>query len=150
AIASDDAWAVGYYLNQTSGATQTFTARWNGTGWNTVASPNPGGTASAADSTSLFSVTASSATDAWAVGSYISPSSFALVTLVFHWNGTSWARAVSPNPCGTTSSGDSNELLSVTASATNNAWSVGDCPSLSSGAPDTVVVHWNGTGWSKV
>jgi hypothetical protein len=54
-----------------------------------VASPNPGGTTSSNDFSYLSSVSADSATDAWAVGSYVNSST---ETLVFRWNGSSWSK----------------------------------------------------------
>jgi hypothetical protein len=86
ADSATDAWAVGSYINPTTGATETLALHWNGTKWSKVASPNP-------DNASLSSVSADSATDAWAVGGYINPTTFAEETLALHWNGTSWSRA---------------------------------------------------------
>lgn len=58
--------------------------------WSIVSSPNPPG-----DDT-LFAVTAISAHDAWAVGSF-NQQSPSPQTLTAHWNGTSWSLIPSPN-----------------------------------------------------
>jgi hypothetical protein len=134
-----DAWAVGYYQNPNTGAEETLVLHWNGARWSKVASPNPGGTAG----NSLSGVSADSATDAWAVGLYGNTTTGATETLVLHWNGTSWSKVASPNPGGTTSSSDVNYLSGVSADSATDAWAVGDYTG------GTLVVHWNGTNWSK-
>jgi hypothetical protein len=93
ADSATDAWAVGYYTNPTTGATETLALHWNGTKWSRVANPNPGGTTSAIHHSTLTGVSADSATDAWAVGHYFNPTTGAEETLALHWNGTSWSRA---------------------------------------------------------
>ncbi len=55
-------WAVGTRLNQRSFADQAFTEHWDGTAWKVVDTPSPGGNAA------LYSVSAISAHDIWAVG----------------------------------------------------------------------------------
>ena len=64
----------------------------------------------------LTSVSADSASDAWAVGSYISDTTGVRDTLILHWNGTAWSRVASPSP-GTRFS----VLNGVSAGGTNNA-----------------------------
>jgi hypothetical protein len=87
----------------------------------------------------LNGVTATSASDAWAVGDYWSgKTGTAPVTLILHWNGTRWSRVASPSPV----SGD--ELSGVSATSSANAWAVGG----SAGVP--LILHWNGTRWSQV
>jgi hypothetical protein len=39
----------------------------------------------------LTSVSADSASDAWAVGSYVSNTTGVRDTLILHWNGTAWS-----------------------------------------------------------
>src|SRR5262249_35232756 len=66
ATSASSAWAVGRYL--TGGTVfQTLIARWNGTAWKQVPSPNHGG---ATEDNDLFGVAATSASSAWAVGEY--------------------------------------------------------------------------------
>src|SRR5262249_61615833 len=60
-----DPWAVGAYPAGSVG--KTLTARWNGTAWKQTASPSPGTSAS-----SLRGVTATSASNVWAVGDFSS------------------------------------------------------------------------------
>jgi hypothetical protein len=143
-----DAWAVGYYINPTTGAEETLVLHWNGTGWSKVASPNPAGTSSG-DDNALNGVSAASSSDAWAVGFYKNPTTHAFETLVLHWNGTNWGKVVSPNPGGT-SPGDLNDPIGVSTFSATSAWAVGDHQSPTTGATETLLLHWNGTNWSTV
>jgi hypothetical protein len=66
ATSARNVWAVGFYFNGT--ASQTLIERWNGTSWQRVVSPDPGGSAK---SNVLVGVDATSAGNAWAVGDYV-------------------------------------------------------------------------------
>ena len=84
----------------------------------------------------LAAVAATSATNAWAVGStgsLLSPK-----PLIAHWNGSRWKQTPSPSrPRG--------ELSAVAATSARNAWAVGD---TSSG--QSLILHWNGKTWKRV
>jgi hypothetical protein len=150
AHSATDAWAVGSFGNPITGATQTLVLHSNGTSWSTVSSPNPGGTTSSNDFSDLNAVSADSATDAWAVGYYGSNGlTGGSKTLVLRWNGTSWNTVASPNPGGTSTNVD-NILESVVAISATDAWAVGVYVNATTGADETLVLHWNGTKWSKV
>lgn len=92
----------------------------------------------------LYSVAALSTNDAWAVGTYGNANGPAL-TLIEHWNGSTWSVASSPNPAG---SGNS-QLLGVTALSPTNAWAVGSY-FVTDGARRTLIERWNGKAWSIV
>src|SRR5262249_47180286 len=117
---------------------------WNGTAWSQVASPNPG----SGGFDPLTGVSADSATDAWAAGLYCTTSSCGIrKTLFLHWNGTAWSKAASPNPAsGTYFPG------SVSADSPADAWAAGDycIPTSACNTRKTLILHWNGTAWSKV
>ena len=138
AVSPTNAWAVG--IHYTSTGQGTLILRWDGATWSRVAGPNPG------SGSTLTSVGADSATDAWATGSY--PSAQKQATLALRWNGTAWSKAATPSPGGTI-----NELDAVTALSATNAWAAGDycLSSACRGYPprDTLILHWNGTAWSK-
>jgi hypothetical protein len=108
-----------------------------------VPSPNPGGN----DETDIFGIRAVSATDIWAVGTYLTTDS-PYRTLILHWDGTSWTKVPSPSPAGT-GSGDVNQLFAVTASSATSAWAVGDYGARGS-VTKTLALHWNGTSWRRV
>ena len=83
----------------------------------------------------LHGVSATSATDAWAVGVGRGG------TLILHWNGTAWSRMASPSPDRRL------QLVAVTATSAANAWAVG-FNTTPTGQPRTLIMHWNGTRWS--
>jgi hypothetical protein len=95
------------------------------------------------DFNQLSAVTANSATDAWAVGTFRGPSSSAFKTLIEHFDGTSWRAVQSPN-VGTSN----NELNGVAADSSTDAWAVGF--EFAGSADRTLVERWNGTKWSVV
>src|SRR5262249_26684318 len=79
ATSASDAWAVGYYFI-TTGVTHTLIEHWNGTAWRRVKSPDPSSTKNV-----LTGVAASSATNAWAVGSYKSGTVWRTLALHCWW-----------------------------------------------------------------
>src|SRR5215471_4826980 len=112
ATSASNAWAVG---EVTAGTTeQTLVLHWDGRMWARVASPDPGGQA---HDNRLDAVAVTSATSAWAVGTY--ETSAGPSNIVLHWNGRTWAHVNSPNP------GTENGLFGVAATSASNAWAVG-------------------------
>ena len=140
--------AVGYGDKKEPGSTfaeaKTLVERWNGTAWSKVASANPNSTF-----TSLSGVSADSPTDAWAAGSYQISTPGTTGTFTEHWNGTAWSKAATPSP-----SPSSNYLFGVSANSGTDVWAVGRyCASGCGGtseADKTLLLHWNGSRWSKV
>jgi hypothetical protein len=106
---------------------------WNGTKWRVQASPGQD------DRTQLEGVSATSATDAWAVGEVFNGSVDR--TLILHWNGTAWKVAKSPNV-----GPDYNDLYDVDASSTSNAYAVGE--TYKNGIQRLLILHWNGSKWA--
>jgi hypothetical protein len=126
ATSADNAWAVG---GTNSG--QSLILHWNGISWKQAPSAGAAG--------SLAGVSASSATNAWAVGS----GSGSGKTLILHWNGIIWKQVPSPSPQGNLS------LTSVAVISGRNAWAVGDV--FTSTSPATsLILHWNGATWQEV
>ena len=82
----------------------------------------------------LADVVATSAANAWAVGST------GITPLILHWNGTAWKRAPLPAAVG------SGFVTGVAATSATNAWAV-MTPSAQ-GTPR--IVHWNGRRWGDV
>lgn len=131
----DDVWAVGTYVNS-NGDVLTLTEHWNGTQWSVVSSPNSGGF------DWLQSVSALSSTDIWAAG-FIGAGSNAY-TLIEHWDGTSWSVIPSPSP------DNYAELAGIAANSSNDAWAVGYHINQQPYKYETLVEHWDGTGWQVV
>jgi hypothetical protein len=149
ATSANDVWAVGY-STPSLGALQTLIEHWNGAGWSVVQAPPPPGNGN----NLLIAVAAVSPSDAWAVGAYNQTATAAAVSLVEHWNGTSWSIVASPpNVPGTT--GD-NFLASVAEVAANDVWAAGygDTTQFSATNPNppskTLAEHWDGATWSVV
>jgi hypothetical protein len=140
AISANDAWAVGTVTDGTS--FKTLTLHWDGTSWTQVASPSPGGQFN----TFLTGVAATSGHDVWAVGDYISSQdpSVTTLSLILHWDGTSWKQvdSPSPGPVGLT------QLTSVAATSPTDAWAVGFFPDGTSDR--NLILHWDGTIWTQV
>ena len=107
--------------------------------WTVVDSPN----VSALTGTQLTSVAAVSANDIWAVGYFLSGSTFQ--TFIIRWNGTAWDIVPSPNV------GTSTNLLSkVVAVSANDVWAVGYYFEYDQGRQITLIMHWDGTQWNIV
>ncbi len=135
-VSAREAWAVGF--DTLRGASQTLILHWNGSAWKQVRSPNPGGPG---HDNSLLGARATSASNAWAVGSYVSGT--AQRTLVLHWNGSAWKQVKTPNPSAT-----NNSLAGIAATSPTSAWAVGSY--VSGSARRTLVLHWNGSVWEQV
>ncbi len=147
ATSANDVWAVGRYNDTADGSDRSVIMHWDGRDWNRLTAPVPD--SSIADE--LWSVSATSATDAWAVGSWTDndPNNSFDHPLIEHWDGTSWSvvRGV-PDP----GAGFANStLFGVYATAPDDVWAVGQEDSVL-GPIFTLglVVHWNGTSWTTV
>lgn len=105
--------------------------------WDIVPSPNPVGP----QTNYLYSVACPSSRDCWAVG--LSNSSTGWVSLIEHWDGSSWS-VVTP-PAGS----DSTQLFGITCLSASDCWAVGDY-STTGNVYQTLIEHWNGTLWSIV
>ena len=140
-ISSTDAWASGYYTNKSSLVEHMLMEHWDGFSWQVVTVPSPGQLYN-----ELEGLTAISANDVWAVGSYDKTETSPLLTLSEHWDGTQWSIVNSVTKANT----DAN-LVSVSAIAANDIWAVGLNSKLGgSGDAKTLTEHWNGTTWSIV
>jgi IPT/TIG domain len=112
--------------------------------WNVVPSQNAGTN----QNNELNSVSAISSTDAYAVGDVdIGATSVLRRAVTEHWDGTQWILTTNqPTAVGT---GDNN-LLSVTAVATNNVWAVGysKADNNSGTLRNVLIEHYDGTNWT--
>jgi hypothetical protein len=139
-VSDSDAWAVGYHSGNafTNVGAKALIGNWNGTAWSQVATPaTPGNTAL------LYAVSASSATDAWAVGrTQVNKSSFE--GLALHWNGTAWSVSAgfpaALSPIGGASAAGVADI------SPSDAYAIGNSAATAVGS----LVQWNGTAWSPV
>ena len=140
------AWAVGSENAELSGVgAKALIDHWNGAAWSQGATPaTPGNTAS------LAAVSASSTTDAWAVGrTQVNWEDFE--PLALHWNGTAWSVSSS---AATALAGSSNvnaffPFNSIQVNSPTDVWAVGD-QGVTDSSSSTLIEHWGGKAWSIV
>jgi hypothetical protein len=148
---ANDVWAVGDSTTTTASSQGNVSNQiplllhWDGSAWSIAqGAALPAPSAGNSEFSSLSSVAALAANNAWAVGG-----GYALPTLIEHWNGSAWSLVhgaqLGPNQGG-------GALAAVSADAPNDVWAVGGgAPSASGGCGIGIgafVEHWNGTGWS--
>jgi len=135
-VAPDDVWAVGSSTVETNhGHFVTLTARWDGTAWTVVKSPNRG-----SHDNELYAVAAVASDDVWAVGiSWYR-------ALVEHWDGNRWHVVPVPR------AGRYEQLIDVAVAGPRDVWAVGATIDSTEGdAPARPLVeHWDGVEWSSV
>ena len=107
--------------------------------WSLVPSPSPGGSAP-----QLLAVSTESASDAWGVGVTFSTSTRSYKTVTEHWNGNAWAVTASPSPML------NQQLNGVAAISPSDAWAVGFMNNSQWASNRTLIVHWDGTSWTRV
>jgi hypothetical protein len=137
ALPTGEAWAVGYFADQHF-AVHGLVEHEVGGSWSIVPAQRPG-----ALRDDLFSVSAISRDDVWAVGVQ-EDASGTLHSLAEHWNGHAWSVVPTLDP------GAGGDLLyAVHAAAPNSVFAVGQ--SSGSAFPSHALVeHWDGARWSVV
>lgn len=115
AASPNDVWAVGYtYANGMD--YRSLVEHWDGQAWNIVPSP----TIEESSTSTLWSVTAVSPSDVWAVGSYTPQGSSVSRMHILHWDGTSLQAVPGLNPAG-----GSADLSAVTHIGSGELWAAG-------------------------
>jgi WD40 repeat protein/thiol-disulfide isomerase/thioredoxin len=153
ALSREDIWAVGrhgidydpYHPDKPS-RSETLILHTDGQKWFQVTSPSP-----APFFNELYSVSASSSDDVWAVGVQSDTivrgggGGLAPHPLALHWDGKTW----SVTPVGNSPSPDdtSNVPLGVAATSGNEVYAVGGI--LGEGGSDSIARHWDGTKWTQ-
>jgi hypothetical protein len=144
AVSANDVWAVGNSTKSSDANNfdQTLAEHWNGTSWTKVPTVNPG-----PRNNDLFSVSAVSSNDVWAVGAYQSDSINQTAAIAEHWNGVSWTQF----PTYKLPPGSNGSLFfGVTAISSNDVWAVGGYWTLSNYSFLTLIEHYNGTKWDWI
>jgi len=107
-------------------------------GWSVVPSPSIGNL-----DNNLAAVSAGSATDAWAVGSYYASNNpTVLQAMGEHFDGTTWTEFPLPNV-----GPNENSLLGISELSSGHAWAVGYDVNAEF-AQQTLVERYNGSSWS--
>ena len=140
-VSANNVWAVGSYTYPINGGSLALVEHWDGKVWSVVSTP----AVSSSNNVLLLSVSALSAHDVWAVGSY-NTSGYSSNTLVEHWDGSQWS--IMSGPTFKTST----TLSGVTTLSKNNVWAVGNSFDASNpnGVSTTLIEHWNGKAWNVV
>jgi hypothetical protein len=110
----------------------TLAERWDGTRWTIQPTPNP-----SQGGSFLTSVACPSASSCTAAGGSNAG------TLAERWDGTNWTIQPTPSPAGAQFA-----FLNTVACASASACTAAGGYNNSSGTPQTLAVHWNGTQWS--
>jgi hypothetical protein len=142
AVSPDDVWAVGATTNQNPGAANTLIEHWDGTSWSVVSSPDipsPSGTPSDA----LFSISAASANEAWAVGAAGGFGNGGAKPIILRWDGATWSSTRVPPVPG------SAGLYSVTGSIDHGLFAAGTTVRGSIPPTHPLILRWSGTGWVR-
>ena len=137
ALSPSNVWAVGEQagIRNQAPVTVPLIEHWNGTRWSIVPVPH-------AAVGALESVSATSASDVWAVGA---GQQTGQSTVALHFGGSSWKLVTVPTPPGT-----SGALSSVKALSPADAWAVGESFPTAGGTGKILTDHWNGTSWQVV
>jgi hypothetical protein len=146
AVSSRHAWAVGDALDK-YGEQVGAILTWNGRAWRqTPVAALQSGPAAPPGPSPLTAVAATSASNAWAVGSGPGPT-----PLILHWNGHRWTPAQLPALPPSCDS-DLCSLTGVAATSSSNAWAVGVnvSPSQVESTSTPLILHWNGRAWKNV
>jgi len=140
---ASDLWAVGEAVAPNT-PIKTLVEHFDGTKWSLIPSPNP--LTGASDFNILTAVTATSPSDATAVGFVLDSAAIAEFTLVEHWDGRKWTVIPSANASNTV-----NKLLGVSALSPTDIYAAGffiDNASLDQ--EKSLVEHFDGASWSVI
>jgi hypothetical protein len=108
---------------------------WDGSGWTPTPLPSDPGLAGL----QLFNVTATSASNAWAVGLTTAPS---FAPVILHWDGSSWTRDHLADGV--------YYPTAVSAVSATDAWAVGASINDDGTLAVPVTLHWDGTSWTAI
>jgi hypothetical protein len=133
-LSRTNVWAVGYRTN--AAERQPLILHWDGSDWTRFTIPNPPDQRGGA---TLTAVSASSASNAWAVGFYYDGTAQRPFDL--HWDGLEWTPENGPT------SVEDIVLKGVVATADASAWSVGY---TGSNLYSSLVAQWDSSGWQAV
>ena len=131
-----NAWAVGTHYLANGSVDRLQIEHWNGAAWSEFPAPFPAG------GFSLDAVDGASASDVWAVGTYVDAGNIRILTM--HFNGTAWSFVPAPVPVLSSSN---IYIGGVADISTTDAWVTG---TSSIGGYSIFAMHWNGTTWTIV
>jgi hypothetical protein len=150
--AAADCWAVGATVDPVSGnAVGSLAFYWDGSTWMQATLP-----ASGQSNEQVSSVSCTSTSDCWAVGT-ASPNSIwsdLIPNLLYksegaepwllHWNGSTWSGSIAPDPQSPTGA----SLSGVTCVTSSECWAVGSTMDVNGHFSQPLVEGWDGASWS--
>jgi hypothetical protein len=141
AIAANDVWAVGYYKDAYDAPGRAMIMHWDGKAWGIV--PFAG---SDAPGKILYSVSALSRSEVWAVGTTFSGTypeeTDSSNPLMLHWDGNTWREAPAQG-VGT------GTLSAVAVRGSEDVWAAGSRGSFTDGSSHALAMHWDGSHWQE-
>jgi hypothetical protein len=131
-ISASDVWAVGNAIGDYG---RTLTMHWDGAQWNRVTGPPR-----VQGNNNLNAVEAIATNDVWAVGGGV-PNGYPEYStpIIMRWDGTEWIMRSDISLYGV-----DYRLNAIEAVSADDIWAVGTANA------QTLIVHWNGSGWSRV
>ncbi|MBI3474921.1 MAG: hypothetical protein HY010_04265 [Acidobacteria bacterium] len=138
AVSSSDVWAVGLMFDCTS-LLKPMALHWDGLKWSKVKTP----ALNTNDNAAFTGVRAFASNDVYAVG-YQPATNGAVLTLIEHWDGSSWKVISSPNGNNT-----GNVLAGISGNSPTDIWAVGDMVAPNTPVK-TLVEHFDGANWTIV
>jgi hypothetical protein len=130
-----NAMAVGY---SEAPSTEPVGLQWNGTAWSVTPMPHPSGGAL------LYTATAVPRTSDYMAGGEACTSKACPEAYILSWNGSAWSQMTLPK------FKNSTDIAAISASSATDAWAVGQQCDYSTGECNPLILHWNGTTWTKV
>jgi hypothetical protein len=138
-LGSGNAWAVG-----NDGHTG-LVEHWDGTSWSRVAVPDPN--TGTIFGSRLTAVSARSASDIWAIGTFQNEAPAPDSLYALHFDGSTW-HIVTMAQTGSQTNSNSPVPTSVVAIGPDDVWMAGNQNNFST--PITLTEHWDGTRWTIV
>jgi hypothetical protein len=129
-----DVMAVGYSKAPTTAPVGLL---YNGVGWNVTPMPHPSGGAL------LYSVTNVPGTNDFIAGGETCNATACTQAYLLEWNGSSWTQMPLPALNGST------DIASVSASGPTDVWATGQTCNYVKYTCKILLLHWNGSAWSK-
>jgi hypothetical protein len=150
--AAGDCWAVGATVDPVSGdAVGSLAFYWDGASWAQMTLP-----ASGQSDEQVSSVSCTSSSDCWAVGT-TSPNPFEADVIpnllyksqgaepwLLHWNGSTWSGSTAPDPQSPTGA----SLTGVTCVTSSQCWAVGATMNDNGHFSEPLIEGWDGASWS--
>ncbi|HZO78390.1 MAG TPA: hypothetical protein VFB39_10125 [Solirubrobacteraceae bacterium] len=141
-IGGSRCWGIGAYTHGSTHASANAILRWNGKRWTLAKAPQPGG-----NENELWGIDCTAPSACWAVGQR-NNSAGATLNEALRWNGKSWKLVKTPQPGGTTVSGEQSVLYSVSCTSLTFCTSVGYIQNSAHQSLNQVL-GWNGEKWKR-